>query len=217
MGLAIALAGCGPAGGGGGERPGEGGAPQEAGSYVVLVDSSRIHFVFTRDGAPATGSFPRVLGALVLTESPRGWLNGTGRLSVDLASVTLDDSTQARALSETLFETGRGGEFRIAELRVRELFGKRFKAGIPVGAVTPVSVQGQLRVHRMALSRRFDGEIARTPGGGWRLTTALPLVLSFSELGLDEELAAWRGATGVQSVSDGVALSVDLRLARRGD
>lgn len=205
----LALSGCSNA------REAEPEPAAGAGTYVVLADSSRVSFLFQRDGRAAGGTFPRVLGSLAFREDSRGRLEGEGRFSVDLATAELDDSTQTRALASRFFQVDLNREFRTAELRVRTLFGKRFNANLPLGGVTPISARGQLRVHGMAVSRRFEGEVARTPSG-YRITTLVPILLSIGDLGLEDELAAWRGETGVASVADEVAVTVDLRLARRG-
>jgi hypothetical protein len=207
LGLWVCLGGC---GGTGEEDPPAAGA----GTYVVVADSSRVHFVFQRDGEATVGSFSRVLGSLTLREGPRGFLDGEGRLTVDLASATLDDSLQARALVADFFQADADREFRTAELTVRELAGRSFTIRLPPGGVTPISGHAQLVMHRMVVSRRFEGEISRT-ASGYRITTAAPVSFSIEGLGMAEELEAWRAAAGVASVGDGVGVTVDLRLARR--
>ena len=126
----------------------------------------------------------------------------------------LPDTAAGRRLAETLLQSARGREFASAELRLRQLYGKSFTKDLAPGTVTPVTALGQLVVRGMVLSRRFDGEITRTPGG-YRITTAVPLVLSIRELQLEDELAAWAAAAGGGEVADAVTATVDLRLARR--
>lgn len=188
---------------------------EAAGSYVVLANSSRVHFLYLRDGAPRTGTFTRVLGAVTFEERPRKLLLGRGEFTLDLGAVTLSDTAQAAALARDLFQVQANREFRTARLSVRELYGRRFTSLVPLGGVTAVTARGQLVVHGMALSRDFDGEITRTPSG-YRITTAIPLLFSIRQLGMDDELAAWTAATGGGTVEDAVAVTVDLRLARRG-
>jgi hypothetical protein len=200
------------------QRHSEGTVPAGAGTYDVLTDSSRVYFVVSTDAGPVVGSFERVLGAIALEEQGgRGFLVGRGALTIDLAAAALADSLQERALVEKLFRAGEGPDFGAAELRVRELHGRRFTSDLPPGATSRLTVIGQLRVQRMALSRQFQGEITRTPRG-YRIMSAMPILFSISELGMEEELAAWRQATGAGPVSDTIVVTVDLRLVpRRSD
>jgi hypothetical protein len=201
-------AGCGAP-----EKP----APVEAaGTYVVLDDSSRVHFLYLRDAAARFGTFSRVLGTVSFQERSRNLLLGSGALTLDLAEVSLPDTAQAAALARDFFQVGSKREFRTARLAVRELFGKRFTSRLPLGGVTPVTARAQLVVHDMAISRDFVGEITRTPTG-YRITTSIPLIFSIRQLGMADELAAWTAATGGGAVEDVVAVTVDLRLARRDD
>ena len=189
--------------------------PAEApGEYVVLEDSSSVHVLFFRDGKPVVGMFPRVLGVVRFEEDVRRLMQGRGELTLDLGSVVLPDTAQAGALARDVFQVNANREFRTARLSVWQLFGKRFTTLLPVGAVTPVTARAQLVIHGMAVSRDFDGEISRAPGG-YRVTTVVPLLVSLRQLGMDDEVAAWAQATGGGSVGDAVAVTVDLRLARR--
>ena len=185
-----------------------------AGTYVVLADSTRVHFVAQVDGRSVGGSFTRVVGSLDLRETAGGFLEGTGSLSVDLASAQLADPERADALRRVFFRADASRELRTAELVVRRLYGSFFTPRIPSGGVTPVSANARLRVHGMVLTRQLQGEISRTPSG-YRITTAAPVLLSISELGMGPQLAAWREAVGAASVGEGVALTADLRLGKR--
>jgi hypothetical protein len=189
-------------------------AVEAAGTYVVLEDSSRVHVLYLRDGAPRVATFSHVLGAVTFEEQDRDLLLGSGALTLDLAAVTLPDTAQAAALARDFFQVGSRPEFRTARLAVRELFGKKFTSRLPVGGVTPLTARAQLVLHDMAISRDLTGEITRTPQG-YRITTAVPLTYSIRQLGLADELAAWTAATGGGVVEDVVAVTVDLRLARR--
>jgi hypothetical protein len=201
-----ALAGC----RGGAEAP-----PAEvSGDYVVLADSSSVHVLFLRDGNPVVGTFPGVLGAVQFEEDVRRLMLGKGEFTLDLGSVLLPDTAQAGALARDVFQINANREFRTARLSVRQLFGKSFTTLLPVGAVTPVTARAQLVIHGMAVSRDFDGEISRAPGG-YRITTVVPLLVSLRQLGMDDEVAAGAQATGGGTVGDVVVVTVDLRLARR--
>jgi hypothetical protein len=140
---------------------------------------------------------------------------GKGSLTLALNRPGLPDSAQASALARDVFQVDASRENRTATLALRELSGKRFTSGLPAGGVTPVTGRGQLVVHGMAVSRDFEGEIARTPSG-YRITNVAPIVVSIGQLGLEDEVAAWTAATGGGAVADPVAITVDLRLARRG-
>ena len=182
---------------------------------MVLADSSRVHVVVWADGRPVPGSFGRVLGALRFVEGSRGVLDASGTIRLDLAGGELGDSLQTRSLATDVFQLDRRSEGRTAELRVRLLYGKRFTSSLPVGGVTPVTARAQLVLLDRALSRDFEGEITRTPSG-YRITTAAPILFTLEDLGLLEGVERWKAATGVAEVGQGVAVTVDLRLARRG-
>jgi hypothetical protein len=184
------------------------------GDYVVLADSSSVHVLFFRDGKPVVGTFPRVLGAVRFEEDVRRLMLGKGEFTLDLGSVVLPDTAQAGALARDVFQVNANREFRTARLGVRQLFGKRFTTLLPVGAVTPATARAQLVIHGMAVSRDFEGEISRAPSG-YRISTVVPLLISLRQLGMDDEVAAWAQATGGGTVGDVVAVTVDLRLARR--
>lgn len=203
---AAAAAGC----RGGAEAP----SAEVTGEYVVLEDSSSVHFLCLRDGEPVVGVFPRVLGLVRFEEDVRRLMLGRGEFSLDLGSVVLPDTAQASALARDVFQVNANREFRTARLSVRQLFGKRFTTLLPVGAVTPVTARAQLVIHGMAVSRDFDGEISRAPAG-YRITTVVPLLVSLRQLGMDDEIATWAEATGGGTVGDAAAVTVDLRLARR--
>ncbi len=188
---------------------------EAAGTYVVLEDSSSVHVLYLRDGAARQGTFPRVLGVVTFHEQSRSLLLGNGDLTLDLAAVSLPDTAQSAALARDFFQVASKPEFRTARLAVRELFGKSFTSRLPLGGVTPVTARAQLVLHDMAISRDFAGDITRTPSG-YRITTSVPLVFSIRQLGMADELAAWAVATGGGVVEDVVAVTVDLRLARRG-
>lgn len=188
-----------------------------AGTFVVLSDSSRVSFVYVRDGQPWTGTLTRIVGSLTFREvTRRRLLVASGNVAADLGSLVLGDSAQARALSTALDASGARLAARTAELRIRELFGKTLTSRLPPGGIAPIEARGQLRTHGMAVSRPFQGEISRTPSG-YRLTTSVPALVSVGELGLRPVIDAWLQATGGGAVDDGVALVADLRLARRPD
>jgi hypothetical protein len=133
---------------------------------------------------------------------------------VDLAGGSLGDSTRTRAFVADVVGGERRTERRTAQLRIRDLYGKRFTSTLPVGGVTPVTARAQLVVLDRVLSRDFEGEITRTPSG-YRITTAAPVLFTLEELGIVEALERWKAATGTAEVGPVVAVSVDLRLARR--
>ncbi|MBA2565092.1 MAG: hypothetical protein H0V09_06675 [Gemmatimonadetes bacterium] len=179
----------------------------------MRADSSRVHFLIQVGDSAVVGSIPGVLGALTFREESGGFVGAEGRMQLDLTGATLADTLRTRMLREQLEPAG-PRESSVAELRVRDLFGKRFKTDLPLGGVLPVSIRGQLLVRGRAVSRQFDGEITRTPGG-WRLTNAQPIVFSFEEVGLREERDAWFSAREAVPARGPVAISVDLRLERR--
>lgn len=190
-------------------------APEVTGGYVVLADSSRAYAVVQRGGEAVVATFPQVLGALTFRQGGQGdYLEATGTFTVPLAAV-LDDSLQAQALATTFFETNRGPEFKTAELRVRRLSGPHFRASLPVGGTAPALVEAQLLVHQMAVSRQFEVRITRTPTG-FRITNPRPALFSISELRMEEQRDAWLTASGGGELADGVIVSVDVLLVRRG-
>jgi hypothetical protein len=197
------------------EKVGDGAGPSGTGTFVVLADS-RVNFVVPGGTRPLSGSFERVLGSITLREGTRGFLDGSGTLSLDLGSLVMSDTLQRRLLVERIFRVGERPEFGSAELRVRQLYGKRLTGALPPGGVTPIVARGQLRVRDMALSRQFEGEIARTPGG-YRITSATPILFSLQELGMGDERATWGQISGAGPLADPVVVTVDLRLLRRSD
>jgi hypothetical protein len=193
-------------------------APPEAlpahGDHVVVADSSAVYVVASADGRPLPGRYARLLGAVRFVKASRGLLRGSGQLRLDLARGSLGDSLQTRAFVTEVVGGGARAERRTAELRIRELYGKRFTSGLPVGGVTPVTARAQLVVLDRALSRDFEGEITRTPSG-YRITTAAPILFTLEELGAADAAERWKAATGAAEVGPLVAVSVDVRLARR--
>ena len=193
--------------------PGAAAVPAQ-GDHVVVADSSVVHVAASVDGRPLLGRYARVLGALRFDEGSRGRLTASGTMRLDLTGGSLGDSAQTRAfVTEVVGGTGRS-ERRSAELRVRELFGKQFTSALPVGGVTPVTARAQLVLLDRVLSRDFDGEITRTPSG-YRITTAAPILFTLEELGAADAAERWKAATGASEVGPLVAVSVDVRLARR--
>lgn len=184
------------------------------GDHVVIADSSVVHVAASVDGRPLQGRYARVLGAVRFDEASRGLLRGSGRLRLDLARGSLGDSLQTRAFVTEVIGGEARAERRTAELRIRELYGKRFTSALPVGGVTPVTARAQLVVLDRVLSRDFEGEITRTPSG-YRITTAAPILFSLEELGAAGAAERWKTATGAAEVGPLVAVSVDVRLARR--
>lgn len=174
------------------------------------LPGATLSFILIKNGnMPVAGKFTDVTLALDVSGFPA--LRGDVRVGLDSlgTAVPLRDANIKQYFFETTAQTGWGEAIFSIEL----FDGPGFD---PASMAEPVTgtVSGTLRIHGAEAPLRLSVMIAPAGQGRIHLTSLSPAHVSIASLGMVSNKARLMVQCGHKSVDDGVAITLDMQLAR---
>lgn len=177
------------------------------------LPGASIAFTAMKNGnMPVAGKFTDVTLALDMASFPA--LRGDVRVALNSLDTTvpLRDANILQYFFEATAQTGWGqAVFSL------ELFDGPFFDPATLSAPVTGTVSGTLRLHGGETPLKLPVQIVRTAPGTIHLTSRAPAQISIVALGMGSDKSRLMVQCGHKSVDDAVAVTLDMRLARRAD